>query len=94
MTDQDKFGQVVLRIVEHQTKLIGPLAVDLAKKAGGIEFSSEKQVIIYGDPRKVLGNLVDQYKTIFGDLSVQVSRRAVKTLTIEFSAGELPEVLN
>lgn len=94
MSSQDKFSVVALRIVEHQKQLIGPLAVDLAKKAGGIEFTSEKELVIYGDPRKVLGNLVNQYKNVFGDLSVQVSRRAVKTLTLDFASGELPEVLN
>lgn len=84
---------LVKRIVEEQTMIMGPLALELAKRTEGLVYESDSDININGDPKTVLTGLVEQYRTIFGEVSVQVSKQALSTVVQEFQAGELPEVL-
>jgi hypothetical protein len=89
----DKYSEAVLKIVSEQELIIGPLAKDLAKKANGITFKDSKEVMITGDPKSALENLVGQYHMLFGKTSVEVSKNAIKSLRHLLSSEDLPEIL-
>ncbi|MFA6982107.1 MAG: hypothetical protein WC243_03745 [Patescibacteria group bacterium] len=89
----DKYTQAVLKIIKEQESLIGPLALDLAKKSENIVFSNGAQVTINGNPIIALGDLVGQYNTLFGRTSVEVSKLAIKKSGESFTQEELPEIL-
>lgn len=86
----DKYKTAILNIVNTQKLIIGPLAIDMAKKVPDITFRNGN-VEIVGDPVKILHALVKEYEVLFGELSVKVSRDSIKE--IEFQPSELPEIL-
>ncbi len=85
-----RYSEAVLKIVNTQKLIIGPLAIDMAKKVANITFLNGN-VQIAGDPVKVLYELVKEYEVLFGELSVKVSKDSIKE--IQFQPGELPEIL-
>jgi hypothetical protein len=89
----DKYIDAVKRIIHDQEQLIGPLALDLARGAGGLVVSGMQEVALQGDPKTVLENLVVQYTRVFGNASVQVSKSAIRKAGVTFSVEELPEIL-
>ena len=85
-----KYQKAVLNIINTQKQIIGPLAVDMAKRVGAIKLD-DGHVEIIGDPLNVLHQLVKEYEVLFGELSVKVSKDSLKGM--DFKPGELPEIL-
>lgn len=86
----NRYQKAVLNIVNMQKEIIGPLALDMARRVGAIKIENGV-VEIVGDPKEVLHKLVKEYEVLFGALSVKVSKDSIKEMG--FTAEELPEIL-
>ena len=55
----------------------------------------EQNVVVSmtGDPKKIIDQLLANYKSLFGDLAVEVSKNAVYYLTAELPADQIPNSL-
>jgi hypothetical protein len=94
--DANKYQQAIVVITKEQEKIIGKnLAKQLIRGVSDLEFDQNGNPELTGnaDPKEVLSELVDQYATLFGRASIEVSKEAVKNLDETFSSDELPENL-
>lgn len=86
-----KYVTIILKIVVEQELLMGPVAVDLAKNTPGIQLKDHTDLNLNGDPKKILHNLIQGYQQVFGRTSIEVSKRAIKSMNV--SKDDLPEIL-
>lgn len=86
----NRYQKAVLNIVNMQKEIIGPLALDMARRVGAIKIENGV-VEIVGEPKEVLHKLVKEYEVLFGALSVKVSKDSIKEMG--FGPDELPEIL-
>lgn len=86
-------SQIAEKIIQEQENIIGPVAVEQAKKVEGLEVTSDKDVKIVGDSKKVLESLVGQYEKLFGRASIEVCREAVKGIIAQAPKDQIPSVL-
>jgi hypothetical protein len=94
MERHEHYQQMVLEIITAQIEIIGPVAVEQAKKVEGLDLDWEaKKVTISGDQRAVINELVEQYKILFGQISVEVCKEAISRHAQVLSAEDLPETL-
>jgi hypothetical protein len=89
----DTYTHAVNQIVREQQMIIGPLALDQAKKVPGIEVTANKDITLNGDGKQILDNLVRQYATFFGNVSVEVCRDAIRELQPTLPTEDLPDIL-
>lgn len=90
----DIFAQIVEKIVRAQESVIGPLAVEQARKVKGLKLDWGKhEVTIEGNRPGVVDNLVKQYEHLFGLASIQVCKDAAKNLLSELPKDQLPPSL-
>lgn len=87
--------EIILTIIKRQKKIAGQVAWEEAKNVSGIKMIDEQRELIEieGDLKKVVNELMERYKNIFGHLSVQISKEAVYSLTIKLPPEEVPESL-
>lgn len=85
-----RYQKAVLNIVNTQKEIIGPLALDMARRVGAIKIE-DGVVEITGDPKEVLHKLVKEYEVLFGALSVKVSKDSIREVGL--APEELPEIL-
>lgn len=90
---QNKYSQAAVKIILEQELIMGPLAGDLARNTNGIRMLDEGNIDFSGDPKETLKALVMQYYNIFGQTSVEVSKKAIDNMKNMFSLEELPEIL-
>lgn len=86
-------SQIAERIIQEQENIIGPVAIEQAKKVEGLEVTSDKDVKISGNAKSVLENLVNQYEKLFGRASIEVCREAVKGIISQAPKDQIPSVL-
>lgn len=90
----DIYAQIAEKIIEHQETIIGPVAIEQAKKVSGMTVDWGNHVItISGDQKTALDELVEQYKNLFGQISVEVSREAAAKPLAELTLEQRPESL-
>ncbi len=89
----DPLSQAVKNIIKEQQTIIGPLALEQAKKIQGLTIKSTDDIVVTGDHKTVLGNLVSQYARIFGQASVQVCQDAFEQYQDKIPPQEIPEIL-
>lgn len=89
----DPFAQAASRIIKEQQAIIGPIALDQAKKVSGLQVSSADDVQISGNKKEVLGNLVNQFSKLFGKASVEVCKEAFSPFSDKIPATEIPDIL-
>lgn len=87
----NRYQKAVFNIINTQKQIIGPLALDMARRVANINVGSNGEVEIVGDPLTVLHQLVKEYEVLFGELSVKVSRDSIREM--KFTPTELPEIL-
>lgn len=88
------YSELVERIINAQERVIGPVAIEQAKRVNGLTIDwSKREVNIQGDSSEVLEALVKQYEHLFGQASVEVCKDAVKGMIDGFPKGQLPPVL-
>lgn len=89
----DIYAQLVQKIIKEQEKIIGPLAIEQARKVQGIKVGAKEEVSLEGNEKDVVDKLVNQYKEFFGQASVEVCKEAVKGLKKDLPADQLPKSL-
>jgi hypothetical protein len=86
--------QIVEKIIKAQELIIGPVAVEQAQQISGLQLDwVQHKVVIQGDESKVVDSLIESYKQLFGQISVEVSKEAASSLINQLPAGELPKAL-
>lgn len=94
MDNQSKYIQAVKAITQVQSGIVGDnLAMRLANQVDGLKVEN-MDVKISGNPVSVLDALVHKYSILFGQVSIDVSRDAIKRSQLQFADNELPEILN
>lgn len=89
----DPVAQAASRIIKEQQTIIGPVALDQAKKVSGLIFASVDDVKIAGNKKEVLGNLVNQYAKLFGKASIEVCKEAIEPISDKIPVNDLPDIL-
>lgn len=89
----DQYSQIVSQIIKDQEEIIGPVAIEQARKVHGLEVSNSHSVKISGNAKDVLSQLVDQYSKLFGRASIEVCKEAVHESKVNIAKEDLPEVL-
>ncbi len=85
--------QLVEKIIKEQENIIGPVALEQARKVEGLEVVSDDNIKIVGNAKEVLEKLVDQYAKLFGQASIEVCREAVKGIITQAPKDQIPSVL-
>lgn len=90
----DIFGTIVEKIITEQEKIIGPIALEQAQKVPGLKVDLEKHNVQFeGNQTNVVDKLVEKYKEIFGQASVEVCKEAAKNLLAGVSKESIPSLL-
>lgn len=89
----DPYIQAINKIIKEQQAIIGPIAVDQAKKVSGLEVSGVDDVKITGNKKEVLGNLVNQYAKLFGKASIEVCKEAFSAVADKIPQNDVPDIL-
>ncbi len=89
----DVMAEVAEKIIREQQNVIGPLAVEQAKRVAGLTIDSQNHVSLVGDKSAAINHLVEQYKKIFGQTSVEVSKNAVNNLVSGLPPQQVPSIL-
>ena len=92
----DLFAQMAKKIIEKQSTIIGPIAVEQAEKINGLVVSWEDgkhEVSISGDGQAAIDRLVEQYKKLFGQISVEVCKEAASPLLNQLPESKQPKTL-
>ena len=89
------FTQLVVKIIQEQEGIIGPIALEQAQKVPGLKIDwVQKEVSITGDEKSAVNELVKQYKMLFGQASVEFCREAVKELISGLPSDKRPSLLS
>ena len=89
----DPVALAISRIIKEQQAIIGPVALDQAKKVSGLSVTSLDDVKIAGNKKEVLGNLVNQYSKLFGKASIEVCKEAIEPISDKIPQNDLPDIL-
>ncbi len=90
----DIYAQMAAKIIKEQESIIGPVALEQAKKVPGLEVDWAKhEVKIKGNEPATIEKLVEQYQHLFGQTSVEVCKDAVKGLRSDVPADKMPPLL-
>ncbi len=90
----DIYAQIAEKIIAHQEQIIGPVAVEQAEQVPNIQVNwAAHQISITGNGSNAIDNLVEQYKRLFGQISVEVSKEAAGSLLGQLSGDQLPKTL-
>lgn len=81
------------KIVEEQQKIIGPLAFQMALTIGGFQSRDGKNLVVEGDEKRALHNLIFLYSQLFGPASIEVCKDAIGRVNPQMTPDELREVL-
>jgi hypothetical protein len=87
-------SDIVIKIIEEQELIIGPVAWEEAGKVTGLRIDAvQHQASIEGNVKEVLEKLVAQYEQLFGPASREVCRDAIRPFLSQISQDEIPTVL-
>lgn len=89
----DTFAAAASRIIKEQQAIVGPLALDQAKKVSGLSLTSVDDVKVSGSGKTALDNLVKQYAKLFGQASVEVCKEAFEPFSDKLPPSDIPDVL-
>lgn len=88
----DIYSQIAQRIIKQQESIIGPVAVEQAEQVHNLKVNWDKhEVSVSGNGSKVIDDLVDNYKELFGQISVEVCKEAAGPLIDKLPSGNLPK---
>lgn len=89
----DPVAQAASKIIKEQQAIIGPVALDQAKKVKGFTITSADDVKVTGDKKQALEGLVKQFEKLFGKASVQVCKEAFAGYAEKISPADVPDIL-
>lgn len=79
----DIFTQMVGKIIKEQQAIIGPVAFEQARKVPGLRVDEQKnEVVLEGNEKEILEKLVEKYKSLFGQASVEVCKDAIRNMQV------------
>ena len=89
------FTKIASRIIKEQEQVIGPLAWEQVKSIPGLKIVDKKagDVVMEGDEKKIIDQLVVKYDRLFGRASHEVSREAVSALIADLTPDQIPASL-
>lgn len=88
------FAKLIEKIIEEQESIIGPIALEQAKKVNGLKINwQEHEVTLEGNKTQILENLVDKFQTLFGQASIEVCKEVVDRYRTQISSEQLPATL-
>jgi hypothetical protein len=88
------YAKIIERIIKQQESIIGPVAIEQAEHVHNLDVDwKNHKVAVKGDGAKVIDDLVDQYKDLFGKISVEVCKEAAEPFMNQLPAGKLPKAL-
>lgn len=86
--------QLVEKIIEEQEGIIGPVALEQARKVSGLIIDWQKrEVSIEGNETDVVEKLVEQYQKLFGRASVEACKEAVSSVISQIPSDKIPNLL-
>ena len=88
----DAYAQAVSNIIKEQQAVIGPVALEQAKKVSGLEVNGS-DVKITGNKKEVLNNLINQYSKLFGKASIEVCKEGFEPFSDKIPASDVPDIL-
>lgn len=88
----DVYEQIIEKIIEGQEAIIGPVALELAERVGGltVDWPAHSVDITSADKVAVIDTLIEQYSELFGNISQEVSKEAAASLMSKLPSGNLP----
>ena len=90
----DIYGQIAVKIIQGQETIIGPVAIEQAERIDHLKLDWEHhEATIDGDKVSVIENLINAYKNLFGQISVEVSKQAAGSLMAQLPANAVPDIL-
>lgn len=93
LNKMDPIAQAISKIIKEQQAVIGPLALDQAKKVEGLQITSVEDIKITGKGKDALNRLVNQYSKLFGHASVEVCKEAFAPFSSKIPPNEIPDIL-
>lgn len=91
----DVYAEIAKKIIEKQETIMGPVAVEQAEQVPNllIDWAKEHHVTVNGDAAKAIDILVGQYESLFGQISVEVSKEAAAPLLSQLTPDKQPATL-
>ncbi len=91
----DVYAQIVEKIITQQEAIIGAVAIERAQTIEGLQVDWSKHAvsITAQDKVGVIEKLIEQYKELFGQISVEVCREAAAPLLSGLSPEQIPQLL-
>lgn len=89
----DIYSKIALKIIAGQEAIIGPVAIEQAKLISHLELDYPTSAAIKGNKTEVLEDLIQRYEDLFGQISVEVSKRSAAGLLSELPSRDLPASL-
>lgn len=86
-------SNIARAIINAQTSVIGPIAVEQAKSVKGISFSNINDIKLKGNGKSILEELVSVYSNFFGQASVEVCKDAIREMNPPVPLEDLPDNL-
>ena len=83
---------IIGSIIKSQKVVLGSIAIDMANKVKGLKVASDTDIVITGDPKSIVSDLVHEYETLFGRASIETCKDAVLALK-DIDKGDLPDIL-
>lgn len=88
------FSQMVEKIITEQETIVGPIALEQARKVSGLKIDWEKhEITIEGNETDTVEKLVEQYEHLFGRASVEACKEAVKSILSQIPKNQIPALL-
>lgn len=94
-TDISTYARLCLCIITEHEAVIGPISWDEAGKIAGLTIvnQDEGHILITGDPKQVIDELVECYARLFSRLSRKVSLDSVALVKRRIPPEDVPECL-
>lgn len=90
----DVYIKIILKIIDAQESIVGPVAIEQAKKVTNLSINWPKHSVkIKGDPMLAIDSLVQQYSKLFGKVSVEVCKEASSHYLTELEKSKKPSSL-
>jgi len=90
----DIFAQITEKIIKEQESVIGPIALEQAQKVKGLKVDLKNHDISFeGNKTDIVENLIEQYKKLFGQASVEMCKDAVKGIITQVPSSQVPPLL-
>lgn len=90
----DIFAKIAEKIIREQEGIIGPVALEQARKVSGLTLNWPKhEVKLEGDKKEIVEKLVEQYEYLFGQASVEVCKDAARSFLSQMPKDQIPSQL-